>query len=224
MNVRLAIPLLIQEGWLRHQEKDAKPPQRRRRGGRDCRSVSECALFEEVPRSTTPSAPLKEASRLLLDVASTPPVSGGELPASIHSQLLKLIHSFLNDPDHSGQRPPPVYFLIQRKHHQCAAEVGVIGKLAREADGAEAFGSLSKTFRQSDRGPAADAGEHGDKLLTVVHVSYRVADNSGWSVELIQHFPGRLIHCLEPAVQCPVEDQTAVCGQCSAVDLECFVD
>jgi hypothetical protein len=25
MNVRLAIPLLIQEGWLRHQEKDAKP-------------------------------------------------------------------------------------------------------------------------------------------------------------------------------------------------------
>jgi len=23
MNVRLAIPLLIQEGWLRHQEKDA---------------------------------------------------------------------------------------------------------------------------------------------------------------------------------------------------------
>src|SRR5215471_13653705 len=34
--------------------------------------------LEEVPFSTTPSAPLKEASRLLLDVASTPPVSGGE--------------------------------------------------------------------------------------------------------------------------------------------------
>src|SRR5215831_1989404 len=33
--------------------------------------------LEEVPFSTTPSAPLKEASRLLLDVASTPPVSGG---------------------------------------------------------------------------------------------------------------------------------------------------
>src|SRR5215467_16020395 len=31
-----------------------------------------------LPFSTTPSAPLKEASRLLLDVASTPPVSGGE--------------------------------------------------------------------------------------------------------------------------------------------------
>jgi hypothetical protein len=34
--------------------------------------------LEEVPFSTTPSAPLKEASRLLLDVASIPPMSGGE--------------------------------------------------------------------------------------------------------------------------------------------------
>src|SRR5215470_6503214 len=32
----------------------------------------------EAPFRTTPSAPLKEASRLLLDVASTPPMSGGE--------------------------------------------------------------------------------------------------------------------------------------------------
>ena len=29
-------------------------------------------------RASRPSAPLKEASRLLLDVASTPPISGGE--------------------------------------------------------------------------------------------------------------------------------------------------
>src|SRR5262245_25294836 len=33
-------------------------------------------FLEEVPFSTTPSAPLKEASRLLLDVASTPEGSG----------------------------------------------------------------------------------------------------------------------------------------------------
>src|SRR5215831_19110515 len=38
--------------------------------------VFQNAFLEEVPFSTTPSAPLKEASRLLLDVASTPPVSG----------------------------------------------------------------------------------------------------------------------------------------------------
>jgi hypothetical protein len=44
------------------------------------------ALEEMVPFSTTPSAPLKEASRLLLDVASTPPVSGGEWRAQfIHN-------------------------------------------------------------------------------------------------------------------------------------------
>jgi hypothetical protein len=34
--------------------------------------------FEEVPFLTTPSAPLKEASRRLIDVASTPPMPGGE--------------------------------------------------------------------------------------------------------------------------------------------------
>src|SRR5215831_15619195 len=36
------------------------------------------SLGEMVSFPTTPSAPSKEASRLLLDVASTPPVSGGE--------------------------------------------------------------------------------------------------------------------------------------------------
>ena len=39
--------------------------------------------LEEVPFPTPPSAPLKEASRLLLDVASTPPMSGGEWRAQI---------------------------------------------------------------------------------------------------------------------------------------------
>jgi len=41
----------------------------------------------EVSFSTIPSAPLKEASRLLLDVASTPPLPGGEW----HAQF---IHAF----------------------------------------------------------------------------------------------------------------------------------
>src|SRR5215467_1720481 len=35
-------------------------------------------FLEEVPFPTTPSAPSKEASRLLIEVASTPPISGGE--------------------------------------------------------------------------------------------------------------------------------------------------
>ena len=48
--------------------------------------------LEEVPFPTPPSAPLKEASRLLLDVASTPPVSGGEWPASHSFIVSKTVH------------------------------------------------------------------------------------------------------------------------------------
>ena len=48
------------------------------------------AFLRRVPFLTTPSAPLKEASRLLLDVASTPPVSGGEWRAQfIHTPLIQ---------------------------------------------------------------------------------------------------------------------------------------
>src|SRR5215467_11142839 len=49
-------------------------------------------FLEKGAFSTTPSAPLKEASRLLLDVASTPPVSGGECRAA------PFIHTFYDHP------------------------------------------------------------------------------------------------------------------------------
>src|SRR5215831_11756535 len=64
--------------------------ERRRPGGRDCRSVSSClTTINASPcraRASRPSAPSKEASRLFLDVASTPPISGGECatPQFIH--------------------------------------------------------------------------------------------------------------------------------------------
>ena|SRR5215469_10185302 len=66
------------------------------------------AFLEEVPFSTTPSAPLKEASRRLLDVASTPPMSGGGVAR------LQFIHTFcdrayLQTPEiHSQLQPPKV--------------------------------------------------------------------------------------------------------------------
>ena len=53
--------------------------------------VFQNAFLEEIPFWTTPSAPLKEASRLLLDVAATPPMSGGEW----HAQF---IHIFFDPP------------------------------------------------------------------------------------------------------------------------------
>jgi spermidine synthase len=47
--------------------------------------------LEEVPSLTTPSAPSKEASQHLIDVASTPPMSGGEWRA-------QFIHTFIESP------------------------------------------------------------------------------------------------------------------------------
>ena len=39
-------------------------------------------FLKKVPFPTTPSAPSKDASRLLLDVAATPPMSGGDWRAT----------------------------------------------------------------------------------------------------------------------------------------------
>src|SRR5215467_5926940 len=64
--------------------------------------------LKEVPLSTTPAAPLKEASRLLLDVASTPPMSGGEW----HHP--KFIHSFQNRAYKHWQQHPDGRTLYKR--------------------------------------------------------------------------------------------------------------
>src|SRR5215831_2660471 len=72
MNVRLAIPLLIQEGWLRHQEKDAKPPHRRRRGGWDCRSLPECILQKRF--HSRPPRPLRQRRLRDFFLMSRPPL------------------------------------------------------------------------------------------------------------------------------------------------------
>src|SRR5215470_18027031 len=63
------------------------------------------SLEEVVPFSTTPSAPLKEASRLLLDVASTPPMSGGEWRTRfIHARIRppEFLHVFCHSLDTEG--------------------------------------------------------------------------------------------------------------------------
>src|SRR5215475_9339079 len=93
MNVKLAIPLLIQEGWTRHQEEVAKPPLTERTGWSRMEPLLKNAFRNTPSIPTTPSAPLakrkrdsaqhliNDASHLFLDGAATPPVSGGELPA-----------------------------------------------------------------------------------------------------------------------------------------------
>src|SRR5262245_23805681 len=63
--------------------------------------------LDRVPFWTTPSAPLKEASRLLLDVASTPPRSGGEWHGqSIQLSLTRLQTLLGQAPDTGGVAAP----------------------------------------------------------------------------------------------------------------------
>ena len=63
-----------EEGWLHDQEKSRSLISSCRRGG----------VVRELLDHTTPSAPLKEASLILLNVAATPP------PAEEGSRLLQL--------------------------------------------------------------------------------------------------------------------------------------
>src|SRR5215813_1156066 len=59
MNVRQAIPLLIQEGWTRHQEEAAKPPLTERTGWSRMEPLLRNALRNTSAIPTTPSAPLR---------------------------------------------------------------------------------------------------------------------------------------------------------------------
>jgi hypothetical protein len=97
MNIRLAIPLLILEGGCAIKKKMRSHP-----SGADG-VVGNDEVFQNTffrkgsfyhinaspyrARASRPSAPLNNASRLLLDVAATPPMSGGEW----HAQF---IHTF----------------------------------------------------------------------------------------------------------------------------------
>ncbi len=69
---------------------------------------------------------------------------------------------------------PPLRVLRQREHHEVAAELGVAAEVERRVDGAEAGGRISQTRRKSKRGPAADAGEDRNVLVTLVRVRDRV--------------------------------------------------
>jgi len=67
------IPLLAEEGRLRHQENAEKPQKGRRRGGQFGWPSKRAEL-------TTPSATNRNGS-MVVDVADTPPLRGGEYAA-----------------------------------------------------------------------------------------------------------------------------------------------
>src|SRR5882672_12639 len=78
------VPLLGEEGWLRHQEDAAKPPYEGADG-----VVSPGQRYNvDIYHNDHPVCAASEASRLFLTGAATPPVPGGEHPVlAIHSHL-----------------------------------------------------------------------------------------------------------------------------------------
>src|SRR5436190_23282017 len=72
------IPLLAEEGWLRHQQNVAKPPKRRRRGGQ---TGATFRRTDHLLRLRPIGLALRDPARqLLLSCRATPPLRGGECP------------------------------------------------------------------------------------------------------------------------------------------------
>src|SRR5437588_12960356 len=69
-------PLLLRRGGCASNKDVAKPPKRRRRGGRSQRNVSECE-FKTLCVSDHPVRSIKGGFAAFLDVASTPPQEEG---------------------------------------------------------------------------------------------------------------------------------------------------
>ena len=69
-------PLLPEEGWLRHYDNVAKPPKRRRRGGRSQGMVQN--VHSEVFRCERPPRPLHQRRLRDILLMSRPPLLGEE--------------------------------------------------------------------------------------------------------------------------------------------------
>ena len=112
MNVTLGIPLLIQEGGCAIKKKSRSHGS----GADGVVGIGEVFQNAFLRRgsilSTTPSAPSKEGSRHLLDVASTPPISGGEWHAP------QFLHTFY-DRAYSGFEDKRA-FVDRAYRNQCA--------------------------------------------------------------------------------------------------------
>src|SRR5450432_4168354 len=64
---------------------------------------------------------------------------------------------------------------------------------------------LQQTSRQTDAGPTADAGQHGNELLAAVFIGHDVADDAGRGLELVEFLTRLGIDRLQIAFQRTVE-------------------
>src|SRR5215831_11689294 len=91
-----ATPLLYQEGCGCAIKKRCEATAAAQTGWSGLPKCFGMRFLQEVPFPTTPSAPLKEASLLLLDVASTPPIIRRGVANPIHSSLINEISAVID--------------------------------------------------------------------------------------------------------------------------------
>src|SRR5215475_10145322 len=109
MNVKLAIPLLIQEGWTRHQEEVAKPPLTERTGWSRMEHLLKSAFRNTSSIPTTPSAALRRLRDILL--TPQPPLlyqEGNSQPdthSHLHRPRLQLVRHYLDSLFKEGNGP-----------------------------------------------------------------------------------------------------------------------
>src|SRR5262249_46082092 len=91
-----AIPLLTQEGWLRHQEKRCEATAAAQTGWSGLKKCFRMRSLKEAPTIDHPVRSVKGGFATFVDVAATPPVSGGVNPSCIRRGVARRpIHSHL---------------------------------------------------------------------------------------------------------------------------------
>src|ERR1700740_2692710 len=105
--------------------------------------------------------------------------------------------------------------LRQSEHRERSAERGVVAQRCVATDAAEAIGRIGQTGRETDTGPAADAGQHGNELPAAMLIGRDVADDAGWGLELVEFLARFGIDCLEVAFERSIEHHAAGGRECA---------
>src|SRR2546430_4964083 len=111
MNSQKGIPLLTEEGWLRHQKNAAKPPLKAQTGWSVAHNVSRINIYQ----NDHPVCAASVASHLFLNGAATPPVSGGECAWPIHSRVLENLRSEEHTSELQSQSNLVCRLLLEKK-------------------------------------------------------------------------------------------------------------
>src|SRR4051812_24312717 len=111
--------------------------------------------------------------------------------------------------ENSMRRTRSIGSLRQSEHRERSTERGVVAERGVATDGPEAFVRLGQTGCETDTGPTADAGQHGDVLPAAILIGRDVTNDAGRSLELVEFLARLGIDCLEVAFERSVEHHAA---------------